>query len=135
MKIEISDATTIKEIRNAFSEKFPYLRLDFFKTDEQSATPFDLAHRITDENVKMGDIRKRHNDGAIIISEDEKVLQLERIFIEKFGIAVQVFRRSGTIWMLTTSTDHMTLNEQNLLGEEMSVSVPGEEPEDIHEQP
>ena len=40
------------------------------------------------------------------------VWQLERLFEEDCGLHVQVFRRSGKIWLETSRTDDLTLEQQ-----------------------
>ena len=50
------------------------------------------------------------------VKEDMKVSDFEKMFHDKFGLNVQVFRKSGNLWMQTTSTDHWTLAEQNRKG-------------------
>jgi hypothetical protein len=44
------------------------------------------------------------------------VAELERLFVENFGLNAQVFRRSGTLWLQTSATDNWTLAEQNRKG-------------------
>ena len=35
--------------------------------------------------------------------------ELEVVFEDVFGLHVQIFRKSGDIWLQTSSTDHWTL--------------------------
>jgi hypothetical protein len=42
-----------------------------------------------------------------------KVGELEHAFNVKFGLSAQVFRKSGEIWLQTTTTDTWTLAKQN----------------------
>jgi hypothetical protein len=51
------------------------------------------------------------------------VAELEKEFFEKFGIAMQVSRKSGKIWIETSKTDDRTLKAQNLLGKMSSMPV------------
>ena len=41
-------------------------------------------------------------------------------FGEVYGLGVQVFRKSGNVWLETTVTDSWTLKEQNDQGESLS---------------
>ena len=50
------------------------------------------------------------------------VTELETMFRENFGLYVQVFRRSGKLWLETTATDSWTLTVQNDQGKELSDS-------------
>jgi hypothetical protein len=49
------------------------------------------------------------------------VEELEKSFLVKFGLNVQVFRKSGKSWLETTITDKWTLEKQNTQGEELDV--------------
>ena len=59
-------------------------------------------------------------DGDIQINEEMKVIELEKLFKDKFKLAVQVFRKSGNLWLETTMTDNWTLAQQNNHGREIS---------------
>jgi hypothetical protein len=50
------------------------------------------------------------------IEADMPTWQLERLFEQEFGLHVQVFRKSGNIWLMTTVSDSLTLEEQNFKG-------------------
>lgn len=54
------------------------------------------------------------------MSGDRTVLQLEKDIWEALGIAAQVYRRSGDLWIETSLTDDWTLNRQNKEGEAFS---------------
>jgi hypothetical protein len=49
-----------------------------------------------------------------------KVKDLEKIFKDQFSLAMQVFRKSGNLWLETTMTDNWTLQQQNEHGREIS---------------
>ena len=48
------------------------------------------------------------------------VVDLEQSFSDVFGLGVQIFRKSGKVWLETTVTDGWTLDEQNRQGEALS---------------
>ena len=73
-----------------------------------------------DTNQTIGEIRTTHTDGDLSINGHQKVSTLESKFLEDYGLNVQVFRKSGNIWLQTTSTDHWTLTEQNEHGRDYS---------------
>ena len=72
------------------------------------------------ENMSLEKVRTIHNEGDIVIKPDMEVGVLEQIFESKYGIHVQIFRKSGDLWLETSATDNWTLQEQNLTGSEMS---------------
>lgn len=134
MELVINETKTVGEIQKAFSKRFPYLKISFFKNPHAAgeASPLSEMYR-SDELIK--DIRHKDKNGIISIDGDMKVNQLEMLFQEVFGLSVQIFRKSGGNWLQTTTTDSWTLNEQNLKGKEMSTPVESDEEQDYHEQP
>jgi hypothetical protein len=133
MKIKISDGEMIGDLKRKFNNRFPFLHIEFFTSADENSVPDPLNH-IKDDTILLKSLRETHHDGVIIVSEEDKVGALEKLFRQKFGLFVQVFRKSGKQWLLTTATDGFTLKQQNELGEEMAKSIVAPEPEDIHEQ-
>lgn len=132
MIITITDQQTIRELQEKFSQTFPFLRLDFFLPGSGSLPK--AALRISDSSINLGSIRRNHTEGEIAISGKDTVHHIEEIFRKRFGLEAQIFRRSGTTWLLTTATDGLSLNKQNELAGEMAIAVEPPEPGDIHEQ-
>jgi hypothetical protein len=128
MIIQIHDRLTIRELSGQFNRHFPFLRLDFFHPDKNG--DIRPALRIDEKSI----LHVSREPFEISIDANDKVEKIERIFREAFGVQVQVFRRSGNIWILTTSTDHLTIGEQNALAKEMAIAAPPPVAEDIHEQ-
>jgi hypothetical protein len=54
------------------------------------------------------------------IAQKKSVAELENAFEEYFGLSVQVYRKSGKMWLQSTITDDWTLKEQNEHGEALS---------------
>jgi hypothetical protein len=48
------------------------------------------------------------------------VQDLEQLIWDAFGLSVQVFRKSGNLWLETTVTDQWSLAYQNEQGRELS---------------
>jgi hypothetical protein len=119
MKITINDRRKIFAIQEEFNAVFPYLKLEFFakphKPGGASAKKF-----IKYSSKTLGECRTIHNKGKITITPTMKVMDLEQNFCDVYGLGVQVFRKSGKVWLETTVTDGWTLEEQNRQGEELS---------------
>jgi hypothetical protein len=128
MKLTINDTTTIGQAQEAFRAAFPFLKLEFFH-GEVSA-----AKRIASGDALLSSVASKFNAGEMIIHSNEKVSTVERIMQEQFGLNAQVLRKSGKVWLVTTTTDDLSLSEQNKIAQEMNTKVPAAEPEDIHEQ-
>jgi hypothetical protein len=122
MKITISDQTQIQQIQEEFNRCFPYLRLEFFSRPHKPGA--SSSKKQMKGNVKsIGECRTIHKKGRLSISPVMTVNDLEQVFSETYGLSVQVFRKSGKVWLETTATDGWTLEEQNRQGEELSRSA------------
>ena len=119
MDIHINDRKHIYAIQEEFNAVFPFLKLEFFKHKHGEGEGSPLGDMIPSDSL-IGKWRTVHDQGDIHIEASMTVNHVEKNFQEKFGIAVQVFRKSGKIWLETTVTDTWTLKEQNSTGEEMS---------------
>lgn len=117
--MSIDDNRKIFDIQEEFNHLFPYLKIEFFSRTHQpgcvSAKKF-LKHG----NKTLNECRSIHNRGSINITPNTTVNELEQTFGEKYGLGVQVFRKSGKVWLETTVTDSWSLEEQNKQGEELS---------------
>lgn len=111
----INDIKKIKDIQEEFIQKFPYLRIQFYQQPHVVGEGSSVREQISEEKT-IGNVRQIHNDGDFTINDQMAVGEFEKSFYEKFGLSVQVFRKSGALWMQTTSTDQWTLAEQNRKG-------------------
>ena len=107
MKLEINKQTSVSDLQKKFSEHYPALKLEFYK---QKA-----VDGMNTEGL-MGEDRHFKKDAVISINKERTVAEFEKDFWEMTGVAVQVFRQSGNIWLQTTRTDDWTLEQQNTQG-------------------
>jgi len=119
MKITINDAIKIGSVQQAFNAAYPFLKVEFFSKPHQTGA-HEVKNTIRAASVTLGECRKLHVDGEIEIVPGMTVKELEQEFMKHYGLFVQVFRKSGKVWLETTVTDNWTLEEQNRQGEEMS---------------
>lgn len=119
MQLRIAPVRPISEIQNEFSNKFPYLKLEFFQNKLNQQPDFS-PKQIIPRQKKLGNIQLSIADGYIDIKPEMKVKDLEKKFKEDFSLSVQVFRRSGNVWLQTSMTDDWTLRQQNEHGREIS---------------
>lgn len=114
MVIEIRDTKTIKEIQDAFSHDYPYLKLEFFEE------PHDV--NAGSDGVKLqpvqaiGDVRRKHVYGIITLEPDRLTASVEQEFEDRFGLHVQICRRLYDKWVQTIQTDSLSLEQQNAMG-------------------
>jgi hypothetical protein len=120
MELHITENKTIDQIQKEFSQKFPYLKIEFFNIPHSEGEASPMSGQLPPSSV-IGKIRKKHNGKKMVITAHSKVADIEKRFQEVFGLPVQVFRKSGDVWLQTTITDHWTLAEQNEEGRESLV--------------
>jgi hypothetical protein len=124
MKITINDRRKIQAIQESFSEMFPYLKIEFFskphKRGESSPKKFMKSSSKT-----IGECRTVHSNGTMTILPNMSVSDLVQGFSETFGLSVQVFRKSGKVWLETSATVNWTLDNENKMGEEMRTPASG----------
>ena len=111
----ITDSKKLFDIKREFSEKFPYLKLEFYAKHHKEGEGSE-AKLLIDGDETIGHVRATHIEGDLSIDGHLKVGNFERMFFEKYGLNVQVFRKSGSIWLQTIKTDEWTLTEQNSRG-------------------
>ena len=116
MKLPINDERLISDVQADFNHYYPYLKLEFFPRNGNVSKP----PQFLSPGTRIDDIVYTMQDGTIQLSDQMTVSELERIFNERFGLRVQVFRKSGNIWLETTRTDKWTLKVQNDHGREIS---------------
>ena len=119
MKVTINDKRKIFAIQEEFTQAFPYLKLEFYA--KPSVSGGKAAKKLLKHAGKtLGECRTVHNAGKITISPTMTVVDLEQRFSDVYGLSVQVFRKSGNVWLEATITDAWTLEEQNKEGESLS---------------
>jgi hypothetical protein len=120
MKLIINDNITLKSLQDTFTKKFPFLKIEFFSKKHKKGEGSSKT-LLRKETEKVGDCRRNGANGTIVISGKEKVSEIEQLFQETYGLSVQIFRKSGRVWLETTSTDDWTLEKQNAEAEELSL--------------
>jgi len=111
----ITDKRKLKDIMLEFNQTFPYLRIEFYSKHHERGEGSSVIYKLSDQQT-IGEVRTRHVEGDLQINPEMTVEELENLFWEKFGLNAQIFRKSGAMWMQTTSTDQWTLREQNRKG-------------------
>jgi len=106
---------TIRDIKDEFTKVFPGLKLEMYKVAHKegqgSLKSAELAHELI-----LGDISARLHEEDYNFDPAMVVADFEADFEEKFGLFVQVFRRSNNLWLQTSTTDDWTLEKQNAKG-------------------
>ena len=112
MEITIDQTTKLSDIQSAFCKRFPYLKIEFYNR-KHAAGEGSLKENTIDAHLTIEDLQHKKVEGVLKIDGLMKVSALEAGFADTFGLSVQVFRKSGSIWLQTTVSDLWTLAEQN----------------------
>ena len=113
--MKISDNKKLIKVQQEFSEKFTGLKIEFYQEAHQAGEG-SSANTTLDSNKTIGEVRSIHQTGELSINGHLKVSTLEENFKNQYGLNVQVFRKSGDLWMQTSATDEWTLAKQNRKG-------------------
>lgn len=116
MEIIINDQRKIFKIKEEFNTFFPFLKLEFLSKPQKTGVE-SVKRILNNNNCSLGEFRNNLNNKKITITPDMTTLNLEQAFRDIYGLWVQVFRKSGKVWLATTVTDGWTLEEQNKQGE------------------
>lgn len=124
MKLQINKKTKIKDLQKIFSDAYPYLKIEFYNKPHREKELSSVKDRISPGKI-IGELDNFKGRDSINISKDRTVADMEAEFYDKFGIAVQVSRRTGDLWIETSLTDYRTLGMQNQQGK-MASSTNGD---------
>lgn len=132
MEIHFNPETTIKEVQHQFTLAFPHLKLGFFKdlNHDQVLTADEL---IKNEKVKFSELTEKSVSGSFFFDSDKTILEFEKSVLDEFGLQLQVFRKSGNTWLVTTNTDSKTFAEQEAMALEMNQPIEKNVPTDYQE--
>lgn len=119
MKLQIDAETKIRDVQKKFTEVYPFLKVEFYKEPHAEKKVSALKDRISPDKIISEQV-KSFKAESIDINRHRTVAALEKEFYEKLGVAMQVSRKSGNIWIETSKTDDKTLRTQNQLGKTMS---------------
>ncbi len=111
MVIIVKNDMMIKDLKKQFHDYYPQLKLEFFRVAHDVHGGNNKANMLANEtfikdytNSKEGSIEF---EGMISVSE------FEQRFSDTFGLHVQVFRKSGDVYVETTQTDDWSLEQQH----------------------
>lgn len=132
MRIKVSDERKLSAIQADFNALFPFLKVEFFKSPHKIGEA-SMKSLLYDNSRNVRDCRLRHQDGELVFAPEMKVNEFEEKCLKEFGLSVQVFRKSGNVWLETSATDSWSLKQQNDEGAELSLQIKGDKPSDYTE--
>ena len=123
MILAVQKNKMIGDLQYDFNQAYPFLKIEIYKYSS-GRMGSDIKEKLN-KTVLLNDAGA-FREGELEVTDSMTVGKLEKAFYEKFGMNVQVSRKSGTIWLETTMTDRWTLKQQNEHGRELS--TPANEP-------
>ena len=136
MKLHIYHNDTLENVQRSFNAEFPYLRLEFFNRPHDKGKPTEKLFMVNAKRT-VDSCNPDLKEATVSIPTAMTVHELEKLFQQDLGLYIQVFRKSGKVWLETTATDNWSLFKQNEEGQELSAqgNGPKEDWPDYHEQP
>src|SRR5688500_17650124 len=108
MFLNISPTRLISDVQKEFNAEFPFLKLEFYQKGHRSESIPGIK-RVASGQQTSSEVQWPLADGDVDINEEMKVNHLEALLKNDYGLNVQVFRKSGNLWLETTMTDNWTL--------------------------
>ena len=130
-ELVINMQQTVAGIQTQFNSQYPFLKIEFFRQAPVSGIG-NAKNKMIIHDMKLDAIHGISKIGKIKLSNQMTVNELENCFEKEYGLFVQVFRKSGKIWLETTATDNWTLEQQNEEGKylDQHLNVNRENPQD-----
>ena len=130
MRIEIRKQQTVHELQDAFQQVFPHLKIELYTQahEHHTGNPQEPVHHQQSLATLL------QHEGDIDLQASYLVSEWEQLMRDRFGLHVQVFRRSGKTWLQTIRTDNWTLGQQDAEAAASNQVPPTETEDDYHEQ-
>ena len=109
---------TIESVQKQFNVIYPFLKIEFFTKPHKKFEGSNKKDRYV-MNEEINSIETKHTDLKIMLDHRTTVTKMEEAFEKQYGLYVQVFRKSGNVWLETSVTDNWTLDKQNAEGESL----------------
>lgn len=120
MTIIITSEMLIKEIQEKFNKAFPFLKIEFFiKTIQTSKDSIKKVSNL----LPVGYAHQINQFKKITISPSTIVKNFELEVEKTFNMYVQLYRKSGNLWLEITITNNWTMKQQDETGNEISMFI------------
>lgn len=117
MKVQITVNKTLGDIKKEFTEAWPHLMLGFYSKAHAENKGSNAKFMITDDHLTVGELGAGiKEDATLTLEANMPVREVERLLEEIFGLHTQIFRHSGSVWLQTTVSDKLTLEQQEERG-------------------
>jgi len=110
--LHIQPEIQVLDLKKEFAIPFPYLKLEVFH--ESSANGKLIAReKMIEGHTPLHQASKQLKAGVFEFNKEMSVGEFERRMKDEFGLLVQVFRKSGNLWLETSATDGWSLQQQS----------------------
>ena len=122
MIITLNTQTSIKQLQESFANRFPFLKIEFF-IDANHDGINTANEMIKDHNLTLGSLSAQNINTNLEIHGTHTITELEQLFKNNFGVIAQVFYKRNNNWLVTSTSDKLTLNELNQKAEDHAKPV------------
>ena len=112
MELILQSSDTVNSLKAAFHEQYSNLRLQFFKHEHNVGEGSPRKELIPGETL-LTELSERAHDTRISCDSGISIGEFEQLIHDALGLNVQVFRRSGSLWLQTLNSDGWSLEEAN----------------------
>lgn len=123
MKLEIKKSKSIQQLKQEFQSFFSNLKIEFYQSSHQKGEGSEKDDLLS-ESISLENASSELKEGTLSILVATTAAELEQSFARDFGLNVQVFRKSGEVWLQTIAVDSMTLVELNEKGKDKESQLP-----------
>lgn len=109
MLLVVKKDMQVKDLKKQFHGYFPLLKIEFFRTAHDVNGGNNKSNMLENElylEDQIGDL-----EGSLEFEGNVTVAAFEQMFADQFKLNVQVFRKSGNLYIETTETDDWTLEQ------------------------
>lgn len=115
MTISIDFNTTLGEISHTFSKEFPFLKIIFYKWNDEYASK---STTMLSEDLFVNQFISLQQVYFLEIHPWDQTHQVELKFQQKIHIKAEILRQYNNRWIRTKGSDDLTLAAQNELGQQ-----------------
>jgi len=113
MQLSILKSATVSETQQAFNAAFPFLKIAFFTRAHKEHGSSNAKFMVTNLLELLGNISGFKAECPLVIEPYMRTWEVERMVAAETGLHLQIFRKSGNIWLETSVSDDLTLEQQN----------------------
>ncbi len=117
--IIINSESKVSDFQKRFTLCYPYLKIEFAKGSQLSKAQKNLL----DPATCIEKVAAFTEPVIINIAGTVTIAALEEEIFLKFGLNIQVYRKSGKIWNVISITNSWNLESQNNAGEFISLEM------------